>query len=273
MIIDSLQTIVKNNPQAGNLYLRNLLKEMLQYYTLNFVYTSVWGDQLLFKGGTCLRFCFDLPRLSEDLDFDIKKTGQFVQEKFLTDLTSYFSATWQFKDFSLKTAGNDRQITLKFPVMKKLGLATSNDSDVLFLRIDLAPVDNEIYREEISLKATWDFNFLIKRYSLEDLFASKITAILNRTFKKGKNDQITFKGRDYYDLIWFLQKGAKPNMNRLEALNKKPYSEIKKELDEKVAEINPDYLFEDLRPLFADEKFVREFCQNFEQLYQNLQFS
>ena len=72
MILDELQLTLDRNRQKNPLYLRNLLKEHLQYYLLNFVYNSPYAEKFLFKGGTCLRFCFDLPRLSEDLDFDVK---------------------------------------------------------------------------------------------------------------------------------------------------------------------------------------------------------
>ncbi len=270
MILDRLQTVVKNNPQANPLYLRNLLKETLQFYALDFVYTSSWGDPLLFKGGTCLRLCFDLPRLSEDLDFDIKNVSKFDLNLFVKDLSSYFISKWQFRDFTYKVAGNNRQVFLQFPVLKKLNLATKNESDILFLRLDLSPVDCKIFKEEISLKTSYDFNFIVKRYSLEDLFASKITAILTRTFQKGKDSKITFKGRDYFDLIWFLQRGIKPNIPRLEKLTKKTFSAIKKDLEKNVQNINENYLSEDLKPLFADEKFVKTFCQNFKQLYFSL---
>lgn len=270
MILNSLQTVIKNNPQAGPLYLRNLLKVALQFYALNFVYTSPWGDNLLFKGGTCLRFCFDLPRLSEDLDFDIKKDKEFDLKLFVKNISSYFISKWQFKDFSYRIAGNNQQIFLQFPVMKKLNLVTENESEILFLRLDLSPVDNKIYKEEISLITSFDFNFIIKRYSLEDLFASKITAILNRTFKKGKDNKITFKGRDYFDLIWFLQKGVKPNIPRLEDLNKNTFPNILETLNNNVLNISEKFLLEDIGPLFPDVNFAKNFCQNFKQLYLSL---
>src|SRR3972149_11924880 len=139
MILQDLQSIVLQNKNiTDGLYLRNLLKEILQIYTLNFIYGSDWGKEFLFKGGTCLRFCFDLPRLSEDLDFDIINYPNFNLEAFLNDLKKYFLTKWQAENFSLKTAGNNRQIFLQFPLLQKLGLAGPNDTNVLFLRLDLS---------------------------------------------------------------------------------------------------------------------------------------
>jgi len=269
MLTDDLKDIVNRNKEVNTLYLRNLLKEVLQIYTLNFVYTSAYADKFLFKGGTCLRFCFDLPRLSEDLDFDIKDFSNFSLEKFSRDIKDYFVRKLQFREFDLKIAGNKREIFLKFPVIDKIGLVSNPaESNILFLRIDLSPTDSKSYKEEISLKTTYDFSFVIKRYSLEDLFASKIAAVLLRTFRKGKGEKVTFKGRDYYDLIWFLEKGIKPNLERLKDLTEIDSKEkILKELDKKVELAKENYLKEDLLPLFKEVDLVDSFVANFKQLY------
>jgi len=269
MLIDDLKTTVGKNRGVNSLYLRNLLKEVLQIYTLNFIYTSFYAGKFLFKGGTCLRFCFDLPRLSEDLDLDIKDFPNFSLEIFCQEIEKYFVSTLQVRDFSLRVAGNKREVFLKFPVLDKIGLVLSpSESNLLFLRLDLSPVDSEIFKEEISLKTTYDFSFVIKRYSLEDLFASKIATILLRTFSKGRGNLIAFKGRDYYDLIWFLERGIRPNYERLKYLVKQnSESEILNKLDEKVNLVKESYLKEDLLPLFKEANSVDSFIVNFKQLY------
>lgn len=269
MLTDDLKTMANRNRGENPIFLRNLLKETLQIYALNFVYTSIFADKFLFKGGTCLRFCFDLPRLSEDLDFDIKDFLDFSLERFCQEIKDYFVKKLQFRDFDLKIAGNKKEIFLKFPVMDKIGLVSdSSESSLLFLRLDLSPIDSKIFREEISLKTTHDFSFVIKRYSLEDLFASKIAAILKRTFTKGKTGEITFKGRDYFDLIWFLEKDIKVNWERLlDIIKTDSKEEVIKQLDSKINMVKEEYLKEDLLPLFGDNKFVDDFVSSFKQLY------
>lgn len=272
MIISNLQDIIqKNKGKTSSLFLRNLLKEALQIYTLNFIYGSAYGEKFIFKGGTCLRLCFDLPRLSEDLDFDIKDYQEFNVEKFCDDLKDYFTKQLQYKEIEIRIAGNRKQVFLKFPIMNQLGLAESKSkSNILFLRIDLNQTDSGVFQEEVSLYSGYDFNFIIKRYSLADLFASKIVAILQRTFRKGKKDLITFKGRDYFDLIWFLEKGVKPNFKRLGDIVKiQKRKDILEKLDDKVEKVKEEYLKEDLLPLFADEKFVNDFVKNFKNLYRD----
>jgi len=271
MLLDNLKKIVKDEiitDSTGKLFLRNLLKESLQLYVLDYVYSSSWGDNFLFKGGTCLRFCFDLPRLSEDLDFDIKDYKKFDLNKFCQSIGDYFIKELQFKDFKLKIARNNQQIFFKFPLMDKLGLRENNgESPLLFLRLDINPVDSDIYREEISLVNNYGFNFIIKRYSLPDLFASKLAAVLERTFQKGKGGKITFKGRDYFDLIWFLQKKIKPNFKRLEDITGVNKNQLIKKIDNKVNQIDLNYLKEDLLPLFRKRNFVDNFCNSFQELY------
>ena len=89
MVIQNLKSVlIKNKDITNRTYLRNLLKEELQVFVLYFIYTGKHKD-LIFTGGTCLRKFYNLPRLSEDLDFDIKdKDFDFL--KFQSDLKNYF---------------------------------------------------------------------------------------------------------------------------------------------------------------------------------------
>lgn len=272
MLIDNLnKTITKaETEKIKNTYiLRNLLKETLQHYVLDFIYSSLWGTDFIFTGGTCLRFCFDLPRLSEDLDFDIKNYKKFSINDFCESLSNYFVKTHQYKDFSYKIAKNKMQVYLKFPIMEALDLRkNSSESPILFLRLDINPLGSNYFSEEVTLISKDNFNFIIKRYSLADLFASKISAVLERTYKKGKGDIVTFKGRDYFDLIWFLQKKIQPNYQRLEDIIGVKKDQLIKAVDKKVAKINIKYLKEDLQPLFKESGFVDKFCNSFNDLYQ-----
>lgn len=267
MIIARLSTIVTENQDKDRLYLRNLLKQELQGLVLNFVYSSEYNQSFLLKGGTCLRFCFDLPRLSEDLDFDIENFAAFSLKRFLGQLESYFNRDLQIKDFDLKVAGNRKQIYLKFPLLDQLGLAKNkSDSKILFLRIDLDGARGKSYQKEISFQSAGVFSFIINRYSLPDLMSGKISAILGRKVK-GKP---RVKGRDYFDLVWFLERKVKPNFKYLKEISEfKSEKEVWKKLNQKVESLDLSVLKNDLRSLFANQDFVEDFCQNFRQLIAN----
>lgn len=267
MIVESLKQIIWQNIEVDPLYLRNLLKENLQFYVLNFIYNSKWGENLLLKGGSCLRMFFDLPRLSEDLDLDFIDEKSFILRDFLTDLEKYFWQTLQYKDFTVKVSGRENILYLKFPILDKLGLAQSTErTKILFLRIDLAKAVGKEYKVELSLKSISDFSFLVKRYSLQDLFTGKITAISQRT----SLGEPRVKGRDYFDLVWFLEKKVKPNYKYLrEITDFKDKAGLKRELKRKVKEVDLKILEQDLTPLFRDKNFVKNFSLSFKKVALN----
>ncbi len=272
MILENLKQIVdKNKNIESPLYLRNLLKESLQLYVLNYIYTSKYGSNFLFTGGTCLRICFDLPRLSEDLDFDLIDITQFNVYEFEKDIQDYFRKTLQYKDITTKISKGERTMFLKFPILEKLGVNNNPaETNILFLRIDITPMASTVYTKELSIKSTHDFSFLINRYSLKDLFASKIAAIIRRVFVKGKRDT-PFKARDYFDLIWFMEKRIYPDYQRIGDLLK-IYSkdEILQLLNNKVENINISHLKEDLSPFIKDQEFASNFAEKYKALYSTL---
>jgi predicted nucleotidyltransferase component of viral defense system len=55
---------------------RGVLREYLQYLILKAIYTSKYGKDLVFLGGTCLRIIYGSARFSEDLDFDNRGLSQ-----------------------------------------------------------------------------------------------------------------------------------------------------------------------------------------------------
>lgn len=270
MIISRLSTIVLENQDKNPLYLRNLLKQELQGLVLNFVYSSEFNQSFLLKGGTCLSLCFGLPRLSEDLDFDIEDFAHFSLEKFTAQLKDYFKKDLQIKNFYLKVAGNQKQIYLKFPLLDQIGLVrTKEESNILFLRIDLTEALGRSYQKEVSFKSVSVFSFIILRLSLADLMAGKILAILQR--ETGEEKMPRVKGRDYFDLIWFLEKKVEPNFKYLKEISRsRSKKEVWQQLDEKVKNLDLKILKDDLLPLFADQEFVLRFAKDFKTLYESL---
>lgn len=274
MIIQSLQKVYDENSERDLVYVRNLLKEFLQYYILNYVYNSEYGDELIFTGGTCLRFCYGLPRLSEDLDFNSTEKN-FDYPKFKNDIKKYFAAKLDFEQLKVQIKGKNKIIYLKFPVLEAIGYPIEKPTDnILFVRIDITPVKTKEYKTEIFLQSSYDFSFLIKHYSIEDLFASKISAILQRETRNGTKIKPRFKGRDYFDLFWLIDKGAKPNPKRLlEVTGYKNVKKIKRELIKKVSQAvdKKKILKDDLYPFFENKKFVDQFIKNLETLEKKLE--
>ncbi len=272
MIIDELKLIVEKNPDKSALYIRNLLKEALQYYILNFVFNSSYAENVLFKGGTCLRFCFDLPRLSEDIDLDVKDMAVFNLNQFIKDLETYFVNKLAFKELSIKVSGNQKIIYLKFPLLSAVGMPVNPQKpteNILFVRIDFSEIAGKNFTPELSLRSSANFSFLIRRYALADLFAGKIAAVLTRETMEGKEREPRFKGRDYFDIWWLKEKQIKWNARYLRSLIG-DFSEIviKERVNAKIREAvkRKVEIKTDLLPFFADPAFVEQFVKNLNKL-------
>ena len=107
----------------------------------------------------------------------------------------------------------------------------------------------------------------MRRYTLSDLFSGKIAAILTREAYDGIIKKERIKGRDYYDLIWFLEKNIQPNWKYLTEITGYTKNDALKKLSDKIKNVNPSLLQADLAPLFQDNTFVRSFSQNIRTLY------
>jgi hypothetical protein len=273
MIVDELKNIVTKTGQQNrtDLYTRSLLKEYLQIYVLNFIYLNPeYNRNFIFTGGTCLRRCFGLNRLSEDLDFDLETAVDAQAVK--NGLSAYFKQTYLYNELEIAVVQRGEQILLKFPVLKKLGLATDPESDLLYVKIDLSPVTSKIYEKYTTLNSTNNFNYIVTHYDLPSLMANKIVAILTRSRFQGKDNLEIIKGRDYFDLLWFLEKKVKPNIPRVNDLMKKQFSmsEILGLLDAKVEKAVTTFRLEmkrDLIPFIDNPEIIKGYIEGYKSNY------
>ncbi len=262
-----LRTIVQEKKlQGNNKYLiRNYLKEYIQYLVLSLLYNQKKMKNLVFKGGSCLRICYELPRLSEDLDFDYDENK--IGKNILEELDDYLKKEIKKKYFSkLETKIQSTiRLYLKFPFLKELGLANETESNKLYVKIEttngLSP-----FADYILLPVSkYGFNFIAYSYDLPSLMAGKINALLYRIWFKGSKSQIDVKGRDFYDLFWFLQKGVKPNWKMLEKITGiKDKKELRDVLIKRIKKVvTPQKLSYDLNNFISNNQFVEDFCRNY----------
>lgn len=203
MILIELKTLIeeraeKNIPKET---MRNILKEHLQYYILNFLCNSKYGKSLIFIGESALRICYGLNRLSEDIDMDTEKGSPVNKKELAEDTVKYFKQTYMYDKLEYSISGQYEKIYFKFPVLKELGLAEDNDSDKLYVKLEISDSVSGAYQTDLTPVSALGFNFIIKNYNLETLMASKIGAIFGRKYLRGKDKNFNFKGRDYYDLL------------------------------------------------------------------------
>jgi len=102
---------------------------------------------------------------------------------------------------------------------------------------------------------------------LTTLMATKIRAILHRKWEKtdkSGNILINVKGRDYFDLMWYLQKNVSPNLNCIE--NVSNIDNLKKELLKVLDKVNERSIVLDLENFIADKSFVRGLGKNIKEI-------
>lgn len=274
MIVEELQAIVTKakRHRVLPLYIKSMLKEHLQAYVLNFIYQHrLYNKLFVFTGGTCLRLCYGLNRLSEDLDFDLKK--QLNTEELKASLEAYFNKEYLYTDLQLSVLQRGTQFLLKFPVLQKLELASESESDNLFVKIDLSPMTSTAYEQDTTLTSIQQFNFLVIHYSLPSLMAGKLHAILFRNKLIGIENSKVIKGRDYFDLLWFLQKQVYPDMNRLNQMLSSDFSlsEIVSIMDKKVEEavtIHRHSFKQDLLPFIDNPSILDGYISSYSNNYQ-----
>jgi predicted nucleotidyltransferase component of viral defense system len=181
---------------------RRVLTEYLQAEILAVVFNSKFGPHLSFLGGTCLRFVYGIERFSEDLDFDLIKEG-LNYEALAKFIGKKIQELGFLSDVTVKKTENIIIINVKFSeVMKEMGLSDLPDQKLkIKFEIDPTPYENIHYESKQIFAYGKSFNIISN--TLETLFAQKIIAIIFRPYQKG---------RDFYDLVWFLnQKKLEPD--------------------------------------------------------------
>lgn len=267
-LVESLKIIISNlrSEDKNEDYIRLVIKEELQNYILDAIYKDTGFDSLIFIGGTCLRKIYKLNRLSEDLDFDD------LEDKNLNELGKYIVKYFQnikFDNVEYSVQKNDsvNRLIVKFEILSLLGLSGYLNEK---LHIKVETTNPQVkYHFIMSPFAHDHLSIMIKHYDLPILMSGKIGACLQRVWYKG-DQKILVKGRDYYDLIWYMQKGILPDESRLKDIfSNKSIKEIWESLDEKVEKIRSEDLYIDLQSFFPNQKYIREWCDNFHTVYRS----
>jgi len=224
----TIYRLQKTNEFKDNYYLFQCeIREIIQEILLPGLAQTDFFDNNVFQGGTALRVLYGLKRYSDDLDFTMKK-----------DKISEFS--WEYYAEKLKEYGAAFNIEFIFDFRgDKFGnkiLEIRSDSLLEMIRNEHIVYDSYIItgeKNEIKVKMETNFsvnafNFeekiannisecTVKVFDLPSLFAGKLNAILTRETTDVKTHVLgrTDKGRDWYDLTWYINKEVKPNFEFL----------------------------------------------------------
>ena len=251
---------------------RNVLKEELQFYVLNFIYHHPEYSQWIMYGGSALRIIHDLDRMSVDLDFEISRAiTKKLLEELKKEIEKYFASTYGTEpDFLTIKTTTGRGLLLKFNVGKELSI--SHPSKQVHVRIDLnhfvAPKTvterRPINRDQLS--------FVITTYNMSALMASKIAAIFLRGTRGVGEAVYEEKGRDIYDLLWYINKKVVPDLDYLIAkgIDVKDPRALFDKLTLQMNKVNDNNLKQDLTPLFVNQTYIGNWLKNWRESYLRL---
>lgn len=268
-LLDDLRLIGQEGTRSGwgQEIIRIKCKERIQTYVLDFIYNHPRYHRLILYGGTCLRRCFQINRMSEDIDCETPEP--FSKELLANDLREYFHRRIGYQELKVSTPGRSiNRVELRFPVLSALGLSPHGAGN-LNVKVEINPTDKRYPTEPTAISED-RFSFVITRYDLPTLMAGKMVACLERIWERGKSG-VTVKGRDYYDLIWYLHKGVLPNRERLaDAPGRYTIEDAFEKLSLMVPRIGRRSLSDDLLPLFEDGRFIERWISSFREGFVNL---
>ena len=241
----------------------NALKEIIQEIVSLGLWRSKFYEKAVFYGGSALRILYKLDRFSEDLDFSlIQPEKKFDIKKYLSAVKSELEL-WGF-EASIEKKNKKDESTIDSAFIKANTL-------IHLLKIDLNLKTHKNAVMKIKLEIDKDpatgFNsefkyhlhpipFTIRTMALPSLFAGKMHALLCRT--RSSN----IKGRDWYDLIWFVKNNIPCNLYYLknkmvqtvhidlsETLNKEKLLEL---ISSKIKEVDFDLAKRDVEPFLKN---------------------
>ncbi|MCX6350217.1 MAG: nucleotidyl transferase AbiEii/AbiGii toxin family protein [Candidatus Aureabacteria bacterium] len=159
-----------------------------------------------FHGGTALRFLYSIPRCSEDLDFALIRTGRPSRFR---ELLEKIRASFEMEGYAVTLKINDSKTVasafVRFPgLLYELGVSPHRP-EVISVKIELdtnppsgAVLETTLIRRHVVLN--------LLHHDRASLLAGTLHTVLTRGYTKG---------RDLYDLVWYLADRTWPSPNLL----------------------------------------------------------
>lgn len=174
----------------------NWMREYLQARVLAILQQQGAMIPLAFHGGTALRFLYQLPRYSEDLDFSLENPDK---EYDFASLLEAISNQLVLEGYPIKIKFNEHKTVqhafIGFPgLLYQCGLSPHIDQNFsVKLEVDTRPPSGAGL--SISLIRYRELMLNIQHHDRASLLAGKVHAVLQRKY---------LKGRDIFDLVWYL---------------------------------------------------------------------
>jgi len=200
----ALQLVREAQPETK----KNVLREYLQMHILSSLQRVRSFEQLAFVGGTALRFLYGLRRYSEDLDFSLEKLENYDFQRLLDRVQEDFLKAGFEVSMHPHEGTPGHSAFVRFPgLLAECGLSPHATQKLsIKIEIDTSPPAGADLETTVINR---EFLIAIRHHTLPSLMAGKLHAILSRRYTKG---------RDIYDLLWYLSRSDTviPNLRLLQ---------------------------------------------------------
>ncbi|REG86345.1 nucleotidyl transferase AbiEii/AbiGii toxin family protein [Algoriphagus antarcticus] len=262
------------------------LREIMQEVALAGLQRAGFFEKAAFYGGTALRIFYGLDRYSEDLDFSLLNVNpDFSLEVYFEAIITEFEAIGMKVSIVEKKKQVESSIESAFlksaTVWKELELrgiipqagVKLMPSIKIKIEVDRLPPLGFETEEKLLLRP---FSFYVKCFTVHSLFAGKIHALLFRKWQK------RVKGRDWYDMEWYIKKGIPLDLHHflLRAKDTGDWSketitnaEVMKLLEAKIENVDFKSIKEDVVRFIPNDAVIAIWSQQyFMDLIQKLKF-
>ena len=190
--------------RQGILPERGVVREYLQARILQALQDSGAFLDWAFHGGTALRFLYSIPRYSEDLDFALVDPGR--PNRF-RDLLKKLKTVFESENYAVSLKVKDQKTVasafVRFPgLLYEAGLSPHR-AEVISVKLEVdtnppagAVTETTLIRRHVTLN--------LLHHDKASLLAGKLHAVMTRGYTKG---------RDLYDLVWYLADRTWPSPN------------------------------------------------------------
>ncbi|MDZ7292707.1 MAG: nucleotidyl transferase AbiEii/AbiGii toxin family protein [candidate division KSB1 bacterium] len=247
-----LKQVAPDRPREDNL---NRLRQFLQIILLKILHESPAGAALAFTGGSALRLLHGLQRFSEDLDFSLINSEKYNFDQLTAFTRQSLEKLALPSDMKAKAEKTVHHLYLRFPgLLYDAGLSPHREEKFpIRLEIDTNPPAG--WKTAISLLSEF-YTFPILHFDLPSSFATKLHACLFRRYAKG---------RDFYDLMWYLGKKVRPNLavlnNAIAQTEAKPVvldgERLKQLLSKRIVRLDSARLRQDVAPFLVHSEEVK----------------
>jgi predicted nucleotidyltransferase component of viral defense system len=193
------------------------LREIMQEVALAGLYRAGFYEKAAFYGGTALRIFYGLDRFSEDLAFSLlADEPAFSFQPYIQAIVSEFNS--QGMQVSIREKTKALRTNVESAFLKSETIWKELVLDDILPQQGMGQVANIKIKIEVDKRPplgfdteekllSQPFSFYVKCFALPDLFAGKMHALL---FRKWQNN---VKGRDWYDMEWYIKKGIPLNLS------------------------------------------------------------